>query len=314
MTTFWTSSSILLRETIFKGYIRNIEPLRIGSGREPPLGSLADLAVLRIDYKGGSIPYIPGSSLKGVFRSSATMLARSIGLNACSGLSKDVCTEIEKVVEDISEIKLGDAIEYNIRAGKTTEAMKKFYERACLICKIFGSPYYLSKVYFSDAYPIGDYGEILPFSLNTRTGIAIDRKTGTVYGGALYTVEFVEPDVRFKFMIHARNLPNYALGLLSTIILMINNGEIKIGGFKTRGFGAVNIESLVFKSRDYPRTEGLRLVSLDRDKDREVDLSGVARLEDNWLIAEEENAWKVLRMLEGLWYEFGKSSGCKKST
>ncbi|MCF8884518.1 MAG: CRISPR-associated RAMP protein Csx7 [Aigarchaeota archaeon] len=312
--SFWTSSSILLRETVFEGYIRNIEPLCIGSGKEPPLGSLADRVVLRIDYRGRSIPYIPGSSLKGVFRSSATMLARSIGLKACSGLSKDVCTEIEKVVKGTSEMKLGDLIEYYIRVGETKTAMEKFYENACLICKIFGSPYYSSKVYFSDAYPIGADGEILPFSLNTRTGIAIDRRTGAVHGGALYTVEFVEPDARFKFMLHAKNLPNYALGLLSTIIIMINHGEVKIGGFKTRGFGAVKIENLIFKSRDHPRTEGLKLTSLDREKDREVDLSGVARLEDNWLIAEEENAWEVLRKLEGIWYEFGKSSSCKKST
>ncbi|MEN2974892.1 MAG: CRISPR-associated RAMP protein Csx7 [Candidatus Caldarchaeales archaeon] len=311
---FWTSSSILLRETVFQGYIVNVEPLRIGSGKEPPLGSLTDLAVLRIKYGEKDIPYIPGSSLKGVFRSSAIMLARSIGLKACSGLSKDVCTEVEKVVEGASEMKLGDVVEHYIRIGEPANAMKKFYEKACLICKIFGSPHYLSKVYFSDAYPIGDNGELLPFSLNTRTGTAIDRKTGAVYGGALYTVEFVEPNTKFKFMIYARNLPNYALGLLSSIINMINRGEVKIGGFKTRGFGTVHIEELLFKSREYPRTEETKLVSLDLGEDKEIDLTGIVKLENNWLIAREENAWKVLKMLEDLWYEFGKSSSGKKST
>jgi len=49
---FWTSSSILLREMLIRGYITNIEPLRIGVGKEAPLGSLVDLAVLRINYGG----------------------------------------------------------------------------------------------------------------------------------------------------------------------------------------------------------------------------------------------------------------------
>ncbi|MCX8193678.1 MAG: CRISPR-associated RAMP protein Csx7 [Nitrososphaeria archaeon] len=312
--SLWTSSSILLRETFFQGYIVNDEPLRIGSGREPPLGSLTDLAVLRIKYEGRDIPYIPGSSLKGIFRSSAIMLTRSNGLKACSGLSKDTCTDVEKVVEGSSEMKLGDVIEHYIRIGESATAMKKFYEKACLICKIFGSPHYLSKVYFSDAYPIGDNGELLPFSLNTRTGIAIDRKTGAVYGGALYTVEFVEPNTKFKFMIYARNLPNYALGLLSTIINMMNRGEVKIGGFKTRGFGTVHIEELSFKSREYPRAEETRLSPLDIGEDKDVDLTGIVKLENNWFIASGENAWKVLKKLEDLWYEFSKSSSSKKST
>lgn len=306
--SLWTSSSKLLRETFIQGYITNIEPLRIGSGREPPLGSLTDLAVLRIRYKGRDIPYIPGSSIKGVFRSSAIMLARSMGLRTCSGLSRDACTDTEKVVEGGSEMKLGDVLELYMRIGDTATAMKKFYEKACIVCKIFGSPYYQSKVYFSDAYPVGEDGEVLPFTINTRTGIAIDRRTGAVYGGALYTVEFVEPNAKFKFTVSARNLPNYALGLLSAIISMINSGEVKIGGFKTRGFGSVRIDKLFFKSRDYPKTEAVKLSSLDLEKDREVDLDGIARMEDGWIIAEEENAWKVLRKLEDLWYEFGKSS------
>lgn len=312
--SLWTFSSVLLRETIFQGYIRNIEPLRIGSGRDPPLGSLTDLALLRIDYKGRSIPYIPGSSLKGVFRSTAIMLVRSFGLKACSGLSKDVCTNIEETIEGASIKKLEEIIQHYSRIGDSATAMKKFYEKACLICKIFGSPHYLSKVYFSDAYPIGDDGELLPFNINTRTGIAIDRKTGAVYGGALYTVEFIEPDTRFKFSIHTRNLPNYALGLLGAIIKMIDRGEVKIGGFKTRGFGAVRIEKLIFKSREHPRTEEAKLRSLEPDKDREIDLNGLADLEDNWVTAREQNAWKVLEKLEDLWYEFGKSSSNKRTS
>ena len=85
----WTSSSIILREAIFRGYIENISPLRIGVGKEPPLGSKVDLAVIRIKYGEYDIPYIPGSSLKGLFRNHAGRIVSSFGLNVCSGLSKE---------------------------------------------------------------------------------------------------------------------------------------------------------------------------------------------------------------------------------
>lgn len=300
----WTSS-ILLREAFFQGYFTNIEPLRIGAGREAPLGSLTDLAVLRINYKGNTIPVIPGSSLKGNFRTAATMILKSMGFKACSGLAKETCMDTV-VVDASSGKKLGDEIELHLRIGDSSKAMETFFENTCLLCKIFGAPSYASKVIFYDAYPLGENNEILPFSFSTRTGIAIDRKTGAVFGHALYVVEFVEPGANFKFSIMCKNLPNYALGLIATILNMLNSGELKIGGFKTRGFGAVRIEKLSVKFRDYPRSDKAVLKQLE-DRDREVTLENLARLENGWLVAEDNNAWTILRKLEDSWYAYAKS-------
>jgi CRISPR-associated RAMP protein (TIGR02581 family) len=302
---FWTSSSILLRETLIQGYITNIEPLRIGVGKEAPLESLVDLAVLRINYRGRTIPVIPGSSLKGTFRSTATAILRSLQLKACSGLSKETCMDAE-IPDHPYQRSLGEAIESRLRIGKTSEAMELFYKNACLLCKIFGAPSYSSKITFSDAYPLGEDGEVLPFSFNTRTGIAIDRNSGAVLRGALYTVEFIEPGAKFRFLMTSRNLPNYALGLVSTIIRMMNSGEVKIGGFKTRGFGAVKIDKLSFKVKDYPRSEEAVLKPLD-DRDQRVELTGLVRMEDGWLAAEDEDAWVILKKLEDAWYAYAKS-------
>ena len=302
---FWTSSSILLRETLIQGYMINIEPLRIGVGKETPLESLVDLAVLRINYKGRTIPVIPGSSLKGTFRSTATAILRSLQLKACSGLSKETCMDAG-IPNHPYQRNLGEAIESLLRIGKTSEAMELFYKNACLLCKIFGAPSYSSKIIFSDAYPLGESGDVLPFSLNTRTGIAIDRKTGAVFKRALYTVEFIEPGAKFRFSTTSRNLPNYALGLVSTIIRMMDSGEIKIGGLKTRGFGAVKIDKLSIKIRDYPRSEEATLKPLD-DRDQRVELNGLVRMEDGWLTAEDENAWIILKKLEDTWYAYAKS-------
>lgn len=299
----WLSHSTLLRETIFDGYITNLEPLRIGSGREPPIEAPVDLAVLRIGYKGVDVPYIPGSSLKGIFRSYATSLAKQSGLEVCTGLSKETCSEIKEIYGKT----LNDYIE-ELMKKSSREALEIFYENACLMCKIFGSTRYMSKVSFSDAYPIDDSGNIVDVRTGVRTGIAVDRRTGAVYAGALYRVEFVEPGAKFKFNMRCRNLPNYAIGMLSLILMRMRDGLIKIGGFKSRGFGAVSIENLKFRSRDYVKEPSLVMASLEPDVDVDVDLTGVAKLKDGWIVSEGVDAWKALDRLIEAWDKFARKS------
>ncbi|MEM1550489.1 MAG: CRISPR-associated RAMP protein Csx7 [Nitrososphaerota archaeon] len=299
----WLSHSILLRETIFEGSIVNVEPLRIGSGEEPPLGAPVNLAALRIKYNGASIPYIPGSSLKGIFRSYATLLVRQSGLDACTGLSKETCGDV-KVVEGK---KLNEYIDEWMKDG-SKDTIKVFYENACLMCKIFGSTRYMSKISFSDAYPIDGKGEVIDVKTNVRTGIAIDRRTGAAQPHALYRVEFVEPGARFRFNIRCRNLPNYAIGMLSLVLKRMSRGLIKIGGFKSRGFGTVRIEGLKFRSKDFMKEPSLVMASLEPEVDTEVDLTGVAELKDGWATSEGENAWKTLDKLVEVWDKFAKKS------
>ncbi|MCX8169869.1 MAG: RAMP superfamily CRISPR-associated protein, partial [Candidatus Methanomethyliaceae archaeon] len=126
-----------------------------------------------------------------------------------------------------------------------------------------------------------------------------------VYGGALYTTEYIEPGAKFRFSITCRNLPNYALGLLALVIERINDGYIKIGGFKSRGFGAVKIEELKFKNRE--AESSLKMRSLEPSIDLEVDLSNVARLENGWIVAEKNDAWEIIKKLRGVWDIVAKS-------
>lgn len=299
----WLSHSTLLRETVLEGYIINLEPLRIGSGREPPLEAPVDLAVLRIRYNGVNVPYIPGSSLKGVFRSYATLFARHKGLEVCTGLLKETCGEIKVV----GGKRLNEYIDELMRSG-SKDAVKVFHENACLMCKIFGSTRYMSKVSFSDAYPIDESGQIIDVRTGVRTGIAIDRRTGAAQAGALYRIEFVEPGARFRFIIRCRNLPNYAIGLLSLILRRVHEGVIKIGGFKSRGFGTVKVENLRFRNRSFIGEPDLIMVSLEPGVDKDVDLSGIVRLENGWMISEGENAWKVIEKLIEVWNGFARKS------
>ena len=293
----WSSHRVLLRETVLEGFLVNDSPIRVGSGREPPLGSIVDLAVIRISIGGKTIPYIPGSSLKGVFRSTSELIARAKGMRVCSGLSRNTCMDREYSKELPGE-RLHDAIQRLLRERKMEEAIDKFHKYACLLCKIYGAPSFTGHVKFSDAYPISDDGKILEVPLGIRTGIAIDRRTGAVWKGSLYQVEFIEPNTRFRFQIRASNLPNYAIGLLARVMRMIQEGEVKVGGFKTRGFGRVRFEDLVLKHRDFPKQTDKVLRALD-DYDSVVNMD-IAEIKEGWLFAKEK-VWDALRKLEEAW-------------
>jgi CRISPR-associated RAMP protein (TIGR02581 family) len=297
---------MILREAIFEGYIENVSPLRIGAGEVPPLGSRVESTVSRVKYGEYNIPCIPGSSLKGLFRSYAGKIASFYNLNVCSGLSKESCIETKEVICKREGYRgnyvLKNLIKELLEVGRSSEAMEEFFKNACILCKIFGSMGYRSKVSFSDAYPIDDEGRILPFKFGSRVGIAINRKTGAVAGGALYKVEYVEPGCKFKFKIICSNLPNYALGLLGSILRMIDNGEVRIGGFTSRGYGLVKIRNLNISIKDYTlKGEGKVLPSLEANVDESVDVSDLAELKDGQLCFQDDKAWVLIDRLEGVW-------------
>jgi CRISPR-associated RAMP protein (TIGR02581 family) len=288
---------VIIREVVFEGYLVAESPLRIGVGRESPLGSAVDLAVLRMNLNGKLVPYIPGSSLKGVFRSTAIQLANRKGLTVCSGLSKGTCMDLR--YPEFDGKTLLEKIQEEIRNRNYRRAIELFHEKACLLCKVFGAPSFTGHSEFNDSYPINEKGEVLDAPVGVRTGIAINRRTGAVHMGALYQVEYVEPGARFRFSIRTTNLPNYALGLLAKILRMVNEGWVRVGGFKTRGFGELRVDGLRFAASG-ATVQGSKLLAVD-EKDKEVDLSGDISSTQRGLEASGENAWRVLAKLEEVW-------------
>jgi CRISPR-associated RAMP protein (TIGR02581 family) len=287
---------VIIREVVLEGYLVAESPLRIGVGREPPLGSAVDLAVLRINLNGKLVPYIPGSSLKGVFRSTAIQLANRKGLTVCSGLSKGTCMDLR--YPEFDGKTLLEKIQEEIRNRNYRRAIELFHEKACLLCKVFGAPSFTGHAEFNDSYPVNEKGEVQVVSVGIRAGIAINRRTGGVHSGP-YHVEYVEPGARFRFSIRTTNLPNYALGLLTKILRMVNEGWVRVGGFKTRGFGELRVEGLRFAASG-ATVQGSKLLAVD-EKDKEVDLSGDVSSTQRGLEASGENAWKVLAKLEEVW-------------
>jgi len=295
----WIAHYELLKYVRIKGIFECIEPLRIGAGRTDVLTSAVDLAVLRIGMRDESgnridVPYIPGSSLKGVFRTYAKHLGGIRNVVMCNGLPNSTCMDAE--VE--YGVKLQRKIQQLMKSSQYNDIRKLFDEWVCIGCKIFGAPTYLGNVFFSDCFPYDpDHKKWLNYSFNVKPGIAIDRRTGAAARGALFEVEFVEPGSEFYFTIDAKNIPNYALGLLAEILLEIDSGRIRLGGFKTRGFGKVKIRDLrvIFNVGLSKSDEGKRILVKTDEIDEDVEIPG--RPEDK-----EEDARKFLDNLIGVWY------------
>ncbi len=197
--------------TIVRGHLVNETPLRVGVGREPPLGSAADLTPLRINLKGREVPYIPGSSLKGVLRSLAESLARAQGLNIHDPW-------------DLSAVEM----EWRDR-------------RYCVICGTFGSTKLASHVRIYDAYPEDEARTFL------KKGVVIDRDFRGARPGLLYTEEQIEPGVRWRFRMDIINIkvfpePEDDRGrLLKQVFSMLTKGMIQVGARRTLGYGLLSL-------------------------------------------------------------------------
>jgi len=220
----WISHSRILRSIEIQAKYETLAPLRIGAARGKTPTSPVDLQVLKLSIGDlMNVPYMPGSSLKGIFRSTAEKLALSRGLSVC--YAGEDC-----------KLKYDRELQNTVRTGKEEEIIKVL-RNYCLICRLFGTASYSSHIRISDAYP--SQTEIP--SISVKTGIAIERRSGGVKTGALYQVEFVNPEAKFYGSIILHNFPNYGIGLIAEILDQINQGYIKIGGFKSRGFGSVKI-------------------------------------------------------------------------
>lgn len=279
----WFGHHIRLRTIVIEGEVVNTEPLRIGSGREIAKFSPIDIPILRVS----DMPVIPGSTWKGVFRAACYRLGLSAGLkDLCQGIPIAQCMK-GREFEYIEKNKIADEIAEKIKA------IAEGHIKVCLLCLIFGSSGLSSHVHFNDSFPVGEY------SIGYRRCVAIDRRTGAAHPRALYSVEYVEPGARFNFRMIIENLPNYALGLLANVLTEIQNGLVKVGGHKSRGFGTIKFSGLKAIVTPYGSGGGVvdnKLVALD-PIDIDVEWPSESHVVDGGSI------WKLFRNLIKVWEE-----------
>jgi len=193
--------------------------LRIGSGGSSELDAV-DLPVLK---DAGGFPLIPGSSIKGVLRSTIESLIRGAGLPADSGLW--ACDPLSK-----------ESCGYH-ESGKRTQVKT---DEHCTVCQMLGSHIVASHVRFTDALvPTEDRQGRIP--IETRDGVAIDRDLRVASGGKKYNFEVVSPGTQFALEVFADNAPPFLMGLLVIGFEQIAEGFTALGGFTSRGLGRTEI-------------------------------------------------------------------------
>lgn len=300
----WLGHLIRIREFDIDGRLVAREPLRIGAGKGTKLGSPIDLPLLRVHLPGkGEVPFIPGSSLKGLFRAYFDTVIRSLKGTTCAGSGGFTC--MSRQVNFHGEIDRLERIARRLSARMDFSNLTQLlWENLCLSCKVFGSQSYRSKVIFHDSYPIGDV------RISVKTGIAIDRRTGAAMRGALYQVEYVEPGSEFSFHVKLLDVPNYVLGLFAQGLFELNAGRLKVGGFKTRGFGWVELRNPRITIMFYGDAGGsvsdnvLTLNAMDSVDKEYKDKFNVSVEQANGItrvVIEGEDSWRLLGGLAELW-------------
>lgn len=212
-------------------YVLPVGPLLIKSGVEdgvdPTLPNMNFVRSLH-PHLGQETIYLPGSSLKGVIRSHAERIVRTVmgEAHACDPLGDAACDR---------------RIDNDRRRGHERTGAE-VYRDVCAVCKTFGDTVMASRFTVADAYPVdtqqsraSDYAVSLPI----RQMVAIDRRSG----GSIntFTLEVVTEGA-FLTAIVMRNFERWQVGLLAMVLRDLILGRVGIGFGKSRGLGQVLLE------------------------------------------------------------------------
>jgi CRISPR-associated protein Csm3 len=192
------------------------------------------------------LPYIPGSSIKGVLRFQTERLLRGRhrqpDLWACDPF------ESPCVPDEDRDGRVGKEKLWVDAKGKDEAFSQKVLAASCTACRLFGSPWFAGRLAFKDAYLSN--GDHLPVVTQVRDGVGIDRDLGAARSGIKYDFETVVPGARFNVEIVAENLDDRELGLLLAVLRLWQEGAIAIGGKSTRGPGWGRLEGLTVQRVD----------------------------------------------------------------
>jgi CRISPR/Cas system CSM-associated protein Csm3 (group 7 of RAMP superfamily) len=194
-------------DQLFRVPVTITGPWRIGTGEKPERGSREPIPLLRV----GGRPVAPGTATKGLLRSRAEFILRSVGVEPLP-CEKEPC-------------------------GR------------CWTCEVFGfgggSDDSARAVGRRAAIRFADAAITAPVEA-TRTHIAIDRFTGGVLDGALYTTEVLEGG---EFAIEASLLSDETgerraeiAAVLRLVLEDLNDGIIGMGSGTARGYGSVQVQ------------------------------------------------------------------------
>lgn len=214
------------------------------------------------------LPIIPGSSLKGVLRSFAESVLRTIdkrpqGRNvwACDPLDEgegncvpascpscNTCGSEEHRPEVqccplCKRCKTCLLLKASVDGTPNDEEFTRLVsEVMCTACSLFGSRWTAGRVHVRDAVLANGTG--LGRMVEIRDGVGIDRDLGAAREKVKYDFEAVPPGARFDAEIVLENAEPWEAGLVLATLRAVGEGLIGIGGKTTRGLGRVEVGQL----------------------------------------------------------------------
>jgi CRISPR-associated RAMP protein (TIGR02581 family) len=235
---------------LFAGEIILKTALHIGGGDSEY--SATHSAVVKLADKRS---YIPGSSLKGVFRSTVERIAPNIAtVKSCTLFDPNgSCLTVNKEIEN----------EYQkLREAKSKEEVLVQFleEHLCETCKLFGSNWLAAKVSFSDATVIEPWADVF----EVRDGVGIDRDSQKAVDKAKFDFEAVPAGTGFEFILQGENLSERELGLLGIGLLEMTEGMVPLGGFTSRGLGQCYLALRQIKFVDFTDLEAVKDYLINR--------------------------------------------------
>ena len=229
------------RKYVFTGKLELKSAMHIGGGKINMRGTDSPV-VLTPEGE----PFIPGSSFKGVFRSTVEKLAGVIPNHTTCFLS-----------EGEGDCPTANQVNFNSRRrnGSWSEAKlaKILDEELCDTCKLFGSPFSASKIFFSDLY-VDEWAE----ATQIRDGVAIDRDSERAVDRLKYDYEVVSVGSTFKMEIALEGPSDTDLHLACMGLSEFASGMGGIGGMRSRGLGNCQIIELTGYELDLTDCKQLR--------------------------------------------------------
>jgi CRISPR-associated RAMP protein (TIGR02581 family) len=243
----------------FKGKIELESGLHIGGGKFSTTHT--DSPVMKTP---AGFPFIPGSSFKGVFRATAEKIAGNIGLKSClleKNVEKPNC--LSSMKKDDKQMQKYD----HLRKEKRYDEIEKLLsEELCHTCKLFGSSFKSSKIYFSDLYlDLDTYSG----TTEVRDGVVIDRDSETAFDKLKYDYEVVPSGNTFSFEIILEDPVSKELGLFLAVLAEFKNHFAFLGGNKSRGLGKCRVTNLEISKVDYSDPKKLADYLLNGSKSTE---------------------------------------------
>ena len=206
------------RKYVFTGKLELKSAMHIGGGRINLRGTDSSIV---LTPEGD--PFIPGSSFKGVFRSTVEKLVGPIPNQTTCSLFEGTCPTANQ-----------DDFNNRRRNGNWSEAKlaNVLDKELCDTCKLFGSPFSASKIFFRDLY-VDEWAE----ATQVRDGVAIDRDSERAVDRLKYDYEVVSVGSTFELEIVLEDPSDTDLRLACVGLNEFVSGMGGVGGMRSRGLG-----------------------------------------------------------------------------